>query len=398
MFTHIDLLPDDPIFGLNLLFSQDPCPEKVNLGIGAYRDGCGKPVVLSSVRKAEYILWEQQLNKEYPPIEGDSDFVQVTLELIFGTDHPLLKQNRVAAIQSVGGTGALRIGAEFFREMSLSGFVFLPTPTWPNHLPIFKSAGLQVAFYPYYSDRAHAFDFAQMCEALTTMPARSLIVLHGCCHNPTGIDPTFEEWKILSHLIKERQLIPFFDFAYQGFGSDIEQDAQAIRFFANQGHEMLVASSYSKNFGLYGERVGTLVVITPDDLTRVKVKGHLKHRVRSSYSMPPLHGARIVSTILHSPSLRQEWVQELEKMRKRIADVRKSFVEGLLKASCQIDFSFMNRQLGMFSFSGLNEKQVLTLREKYGIYTPLNGRINVAGLNSSNLDYVVQAVNQIVKI
>ncbi|CCB85068.1 amino acid aminotransferase [Parachlamydia acanthamoebae] len=396
MFNQIDLLPDDPIFGLNILFSQDTRPEKVNLGIGAYKDEWGNPVVLSSVRKAEQLLLEQKLDKEYPPMEGVVDFIQTSLKLVFGSNHFLLKDKRIAAIQSVGGTGALRIGAEFYKEIA-SGPVFLSTPTWPNHLQIFRSAGMQVNFYPYYSEETHGFDFDRMCAAIRTMPPKSLIILHACCHNPTGVDPTFEQWKILSELIKEHQLVPFFDFAYQGFGANLEQDAQAIRLFAEEGHEMFVASSYSKNFGLYGERVGTLAIVTPDASTALKVKSHLKQRIRSSYSMPPLHGARIVSTIVQSLSLQQEWLQELEKMRSRIRNIRKAFVNRLSEAYCALDFSFMNEQLGMFSFSGLDEKQVLALRDQYGIYTPLNGRINVAGLNSSNLDYVVQAVSQIVK-
>jgi len=394
MWNQISLLPDDPIFGLNILFAKDQHPQKVNLGIGAYKDSEGNPVILPSVHKAEQRLLEKRLNKEYPPMEGLPDFIHASMGLVFGRDHPILSDGRLVGIQTVGGTGALRIGAELVSQ-KCSKNVFLSNPTWPNHNQIFTFAGLNVSVYPYYDELTHSLDIASMAKAIQAMPKGSLIVLHGCCHNPTGVDPSPAQWQEISHLVKEQGLIPFIDLAYQGFAEDLETDAAAIRLFVADGHEMLVANSFSKNFGLYGERVGSLAIISNDQATSANVRSFVKQLIRSNYSMPPIHGAQIVTSILESESLRIEWENELRQMRRRIIDMRQNFVTGLHALQTPIDFSFINDQAGMFSFSGLNEKLVLLLREKFGIYTPLNGRINIAGLNQSNIDYVVDSISKV---
>lgn len=393
MWSTISLLPDDPIFGLNALFLKDQHPQKVNLGIGAYKDAAGKPVVLNSVHTAEKLLLEKGLNKEYPPMEGLPEFIQASMALVFGKEHPILNDGRLVGIQSVGGTGALRIAAELVSQ-KCSKNVFLPTPTWPNHQQIFNFAGLKVSSFPYYNEKTHGLDMPFMVQAIKEMPPKSLIVLHGCCHNPTGVDPSLAQWQELSHLIKKQQLLPFFDLAYQGFAQNLEADTAGIRLFVADGHEMLVANSFSKNFGLYGERVGSLAIISQDAATSRNVKSFVKQLIRSNYSMPPIHGAQIVTTILKSESLRAEWEIELQEMRHRIITMRQALVAGLHVMQTPIDFSFINEQTGMFSFSGLNETQVLRLREHHGIYTPLNGRINIAGLNESNIDYVVHSISQ----
>ena len=388
----LQLMPDDPILNLNVSFAADSRNNKVNLGVGSYKTGEGNPMVLSSVKKAEAILLEKNLNKEYLPIDGLKEFIQEALNVVYGNDFPALKNGEICGVQTIGGTGALRIGSEFLATRNISKTIFVSDPTWPNHKGIFSQVGLKVDVYPYYDQVAHKLDFAGMCESIKHMPKGSIILLHACCHNPTGIDPQFEQWKELSKLIKDQQLIPFFDFAYQGFGQGLEEDAKAVRYFAEQHHEMLVASSFSKNFGLYSERVGLLSIVTPNKETAVRVCSQLKSLIRCSYSTPPSHGVRIVKTILQDPALRKEWEQELANMCERIKEMRKALVGELLTRKNNKDFSFMNRQQGIFSYSGLDQDQVHRLRQENGIYMPSNGRINVAGLNWHNLNYVVDAI------
>ena len=396
LFDAVTLLPEDPILSLPIAYAADPCPNKVNLGVGSYKDAEGLPVVLTAIKKAEPLIIQQNLTKEYLPIEGHPGFLKHSLALIFGKDCPQVNENEVFASQSVGGTSALRIGADFLVAQDKQRTLYLPDPTWANHKLIFNRAGLKMDYYPYYNDVRHSINFDEMIRAITQMPAGSVILLHACCQNPTGIDLTFSQWQELSTLLKKQKIIPFFDFAYQGFGLGIEEDAQAIRYFVKEGHEMFVATSFSKNMGLYGERVGMLSFVGNNKETVRNVSSHIKQIIRASYSNPPLHGVRIAAKILSDPSLKQEWVDQLAVMRERIYEMRKTFVAGLLAKGVNKDFSFINKQKGIFSFIGLDRNQVSLLRQDFGIYMPANGRINVAGLNLKNMDYVIEAILSVI--
>lgn len=384
--------PDDPIFGLFAAFNADLRPHKVNLSVGVYKNADGGDQVLSCVKSAEAILSAKKLGKEYPPLLGNPLLINEGLKLVFGDDAPCLAAARVAGAQTLGGTGALRIGAEFLTRSGISKTIYLSDPTWQNHKAIFTSAGMKVDAYSYYDTLNNALNFPALCQAIRQIPPGSVLLLQPCCHNPTGISPTLEQWRELSQLIKHQQVLPFFDFAYQGFDTGIQNDAAAIRLFAAEGHELLVASSFSKNFGLYGERVGTLSILTADETVKNRVSSLLKQIVRGSYSMPPLHGGRIVAEILSTPELKQEWEQELANMRERISEMRKTLVAGLMAGGADGAFDFMTHQAGMFSFCGLNTDQVQRLRQEFGIYMPGNGRINIAGLNGYNMEYVVQSI------
>jgi len=390
-FASVPALPDDPIFGLPALFAADPHPKKVNLGIGVYKDADGKTIVLNVVRKAEELLLKQNLDKDYLFIDGNQKYIQQSLELIFGKNCPGIESKEIYAAQTVGGTGSLRLGSEFLAQEP-SRTIFISEFTWPNHKPIFLRAGLVVENYDYYDHKAHKLDFPKFCKSIQSINPGSVIMLQACCHNPTGIDPTFEQWKELSDLIKKQKIIPFFDFAYQGFSEDLEKDAKAVRYFYEQGHEMLVSYSFSKNFGLYGERVGLLAVVTHDAAVAKKVGSQVKQIIRGMYSNPPLQGARIVSTVLQSPELTKEWLEELKDMRTRVQDMRETLVANLMVGAKHHDFTFLNRQKGLFSFCGLSHEQVMHLKKEFGIYMPDNGRINVAGLNPYNMDYVVKSI------
>lgn len=396
IFQHVPELPPDPILGLPIAFAADSNPKKINLGIGAYKTAAGEPLVLNSVKHAEHLILQKNLNKEYLPIEGDREFIQCSLELLFGPNHPLLSSGCLFANQTVGGASALRTGADFLKKNLATNTIFIPQPTWSNHKQIFEAAGLSVGSYPYFSPANRTFDFEGMVRATENMPRGSIILLHGCCQNPTGLDPTFEEWKILSTLIKEKGLIPFFDIAYQGFGDDLDTDAQAIRYFAQQGHEMLVAYSYSKNFGLYGERVGFLTVIFSDSQLRSAIASQVRRLIRSNYSNPPLHGARIVTTILKSYNLSEEWKKELHNMSERIREMRKALIAELLVKGNDPALSSMQYQKGLFCYLELSTSQIERLRVEKGIYIPKN-RLSVAGLNTHNLAYVADSLLSVIK-
>ena len=309
---------------------------------------------------------------------------------------PPLESGRYFAAQTVGGAGALRIAGEFLAKL-ITKRIFLSQPSWSNHKQIFERAGLNVGSYPYFDPKTCMLDFEGMCKAIENMPPSSVILLHGCCHNPTGIDPSFDQWQQLSKLIKQQQLIPLFDIAYQGFGQNFEKDGEAIRYFAAENHEMLIAYSFSKNFGLYGERAGFLTIVSGKQEEIPKIGSQIKYFIRSNYSNPPLHGARIVSTILKSRELTLEWKTELSNMSERIKAMRKALIAALLVKGHDHNFDYMQDQKGLFSFSGLNPEQVRYLREEKAIYVPNNGRINIAGLNTYNLTYVVEALLSIIK-
>lgn len=395
-FANVQKMPDDPILHLPFLFAADQNPNKVNLGIGAYKDDLGNPVVLSCVRKAEQQLLDRRLDKEYLPIAGLADFNSATLKLIFGPQFSLSHPKQLFAMQTIGGTGALRIGNKL---LSTVGFpqIYIPQPTWPNHNLILKYAGMHINMYPYYDSDRHTFEFNGMCDAIQKMKAGDVILLHACCHNPSGVDPNMEQWKEIAALVKKRELIPFFDFAYQGFGNGIEEDAQAVRYFAEQDLEMFVASSYSKNLGLYGERVGMLTIITNDEDSKVRVASQCKQIVRANYSMPPLQGARIVTTVLNSEPLYNEWMQELAGMRNRIKEMRKALVTKLDAHGIHKNIAKIEKENGLFSYVGLTQDLAEKLRSDFAIYMPKDGRINFAGLNSKNIDYVVNAIATVLK-
>ena len=390
-FNDVPQLPEDPILGLPAAFAADNRPNKVNLGIGAYHTAEGLPLVLTCVRKAENLLLQKHLYKEYLPIEGDAEFLRCSLQLLFGQDSPLFQSGHFFSAQTVGGASALRIGGEFLAKL-VSKTVFLPQPSWSNHKQIFEKAGLRVGSYPYFNSETHLLDFQGMCEAIKNMPPSSAILLHASCQNPTGIDPTLEQWKILGELIKERQIIPFFDIAYQGFGEGVDEDAAAVRHFAREGHEMLIAYSYSKNFGLYGERVGFLTLCTSHADTIPKAASQIKLLIRANYSNPPIHGARIVASILKSGELAAEWKAELSNMRERVNEMRKALVAALLVKGQDSSLSYLYQQKGLFCFPGLSVEQVQYLRDVRAIYMPSNGRINIAGLNTQNLSKVVEGL------
>lgn len=393
-FDSIKLLPEDPILSLPIHFRADPRAKKVNLGIGAYEDELGLSKVLNCVQEAEKIIFEKRLKKDYLPIEGDAGYVAELQRLIFGA--PLLDKlgKRLFGAQTIGGTGALRIGGEFVYH-NLSKQLFVSNPTWPNHHLIFHYAGLEVAEYPYYDRSSRSIVFDQLLQFVEKLPANSVLLLQPSCHNPTGVVPSQNQWEHLSSLMLKKEVIPFFDLAYQGLGKGLESDAYIVNYFANQGHEMLVASSCSKNFGLYGERLGMLSVISRNEAIAEKVASQIKKMIRACYSTPPLHGARIVSTVLKSTELREQWQQEVEMMRHRIQSMRMLLAKKLEEIGVLTDANEMSNQEGLFSFIGLTEGQVLRLREEFAIYLPKNGRINVAGLNVNNIDYVVNALRNL---
>jgi len=389
-FESISQLPEDPIFSIPLLFKSDPRPRKVNLGIGNYRDAEGFSHSLTCVKKVEREIAERNDPNEYLPIDGHAEFLKVSQELIFGQALQL-SSNSFFAAQSIGGTGALRIGAEFLTQET-SKAIFLPNPTWPNHKLVFSRSGMKVHFYRYYDEASQSLDFVGLRNDISNMPPGSTLLLHVNCHNPTGINPSYEQWKELSALIKQQKIIPFFDFAYQGFADNPEKDAEPIRLFVSEGHEMLLAYSFSKNFGLYSHRLGIFFMTINHKETISKVSSQIKQMIRSSYSNPPKLGADIVMEILKSDTLKEEWLKELANMRDRLIQMRHALRSGLQAKASHKDWSFLNRQKGFFSFCGLDQGQVHRLIKDYAIYLPANGRINVSGLNPQNIDYVIDAI------
>jgi len=388
-FEPIDLLPEDPILSIPSIFAKDQNPKKVNLGIGIYQNAEGSSYVLPSVKKAEQALVAQALKKDYLPIDGDAQYLKSVFHLVFGSTHAF-PNDTIYAAQTIGGTGALSLAAVLMKE-GKNDSIALSDPSWPNHLLIFKKAGLNLINYPYQRTNQQQLEFSDMCQTIKKLPPGTAVLLHACCHNPTGVDPSMEQWKELSELIKKQKLMPFFDLAYQGFGDDLERDVKALRYFADQGHELLVAVSFSKNFGLYGERVGALFAFTNHAETKRKLATHVKQIIRSYYSNPPLHGVRLVSTILQSEELLLEWKKELSSMSTRIQKMRKLLQDGLMQKQSTHDFSYLSQQKGFFSRLNFNPKQIQFLRNEKGIYLVENGRINIAGLNEKNSEYVIDS-------
>jgi aromatic-amino-acid transaminase len=391
-FAAVPLAPRDPILGLTEAFLADTRPEKVNLGVGVYYDDNGKVPVLAAVAEAERRRVASSPARGYLPIEGFAQYNKAVQQLLFGADSALLAANRVATLECLGGTGALRVGADFLRRLDDKGKVLISDPSWENHRAIFEAAGFEVETYPYYDPDTHGVRFEEMVSAIEAASAGDVVVLHACCHNPTGVDIDVAQWGRVVEACAKSGAIPFLDMAYQGFGDGIEQDATALRLFAASGQNLLVASSFSKNFSLYGERVGALSVVTADADETGRVTSQIKRLIRANYSNPPTHGAALVAEVLATPALRAQWEGELTGMRDRIRAMRSGLVEGLANKGIARDFSFVTRQRGMFSYSGLDREQVDRLREEFGIYAVGTGRICLAALNSRNLERVVDAI------
>ncbi|QZX94576.1 aspartate/tyrosine/aromatic aminotransferase [Pantoea alfalfae] len=392
MFESISAAPADPILGLADLFRADDRPEKINLGIGVYKDETGKTPVLTSVKKAEQYLLENETTKNYLSIDGLTDFARCTQALLFGNQSPLITAGRARTAQTPGGTGALRVAADFLATQTSVKRVWISNPSWPNHNNVFKAAGLEVCEYHYYDPANHTLDFDGMLASLKQVQPGDVVLFHGCCHNPTGIDPTAGQWQQLAQLSQANGWLPLFDFAYQGFARGLDEDAEGLRIFAASHQELIVASSYSKNFGLYNERVGAITLVAADASVADTAFSQVKYTIRANYSNPPAHGAAIVATILGNDTLRTIWEQELSDMRQRIQRMRQLFVNTLAEKGAQRDFSFIIKQNGMFSFSGLTKDQVIRLREEFGVYAVNSGRVNVAGMTPDNMSALCEAI------
>ncbi len=392
MFEKVSEAPPDPILGLSEAFKSDPRQEKINLGVGVYKDEAGSTPILKTVKLAEQRLLDHESTKTYLSIEGTAAFASGVQRLLFGTDSDIVTANRARTAHSPGGTGALRIAAEFMVRQLGCRRIWVSNPTWANHNGVFKAAGLEVVQYGYYDAETKAKDFDAMVRDLQQAQPGDAVLLHACCHNPTGIDPSAEEWAVLADLAARQGWLALFDFAYQGFAVGLDEDAAGLRAFAAKNPELLVASSFSKNFGLYNERVGAFTVVAADADTAGKAFSQVKAIVRTMYSNPPAHGGAVVTTILDDPTLRAQWEQEVTEMRERIHAMRTLFVETLKAKGVTRDFSFIQQQNGMFSFSGLNPDQVARLKEEFGIYIVGSGRISVAGMTRANMEALCSAV------
>lgn len=395
LFSSVQLAPKDPIFGLTEAYTADQRPGKVNLGVGVYYTDEGKVPLLRAVLEAEKELVAKQSPRAYVPIEGPNPYNSAVQNLLFGADSPLIKEGRVVTAECLGGTGALRVGGDFVKRLETNAPAAISAPSWENHRGIFESAGYQVLEYAYFDPKTRGVDFEGMVKSLESFPAKTLVILHACCHNPTGADLTPDQWKKIISICQTRQLIPFLDIAYQGFATGIEEDGAAVQLFADSGMSFFVSSSFSKSFSLYGERVGALSIVTQSKEESARVLSQLKRVIRTNYSNPPTHGAAIVAMVLNSPKLRQMWEDELAEMRERIKAMRHGLNKKLAAAGAQQDFSFIETQRGMFSYSGLTAGQVANLQEQDGIYALSTGRICVAALNTKNLDRVAQAIARV---
>lgn len=392
IFAAVEMAPRDPILGLTESFNADGRSTKVNLGVGVYLDGSGKVPLLAAVKLAEKARLEAMPPRGYQPIDGLAAYNQNVQKLLFGAGSALLAEGRVLTIEALGGTGALKVGADYLRRLLPEATVYLSDPSWENHRALFENVGFTVATYPYYDPATHGVNFAAMQAGLNALPTGSIVVLHACCHNPTGADLDEVQWRQVIEVIGARGLLAFVDIAYQGFADGLVEDALALRLFAESGLQFLVASSFSKSFSLYGERVGALSVITANRDESARVLSQIKRIVRTNYSSPPTHGGAIVSAVLSSPELRRLWEEELAEMRGRIRAMRLSLVDRLKGRGVSQDYSFVIRQRGMFSYTGLSAEQVNRMCEEFGIYAVSSGRICLAALNTHNIDYVADAI------
>jgi aromatic-amino-acid transaminase len=396
LFNAVEMAPRDPILGLTEQYVADTNPKKVNLGVGVYYDDNGKLPLLECVQKAEERMMAAHAARGYLPIDGIAAYDAAVKSLVFGADSEPVKSGRVATVQALGGTGGLRVGADFLKKLNPSAKVLISDPSWENHRALFTQAGFTVETYPYYDAAKRGINFDGMLTALNTAPAGTVIVLHACCHNPTGYDLTPAQWDQVVAAVKARKLVAFLDMAYQGFGQGIAEDGLAVQKFVASGEDFFVSTSFSKSLSLYGERVGALSVLCSNKDEAARVLSQLKIVVRTNYSSPPTHGGQIAATILNTPELRALWERELAGMRVRIKEMRTALVEKLKAKGVQRDFSFITQQVGMFSYSGLSKDQMVRLRNEFGVYGIESGRICVAALNTKNIDYVTESIAKVV--
>ena len=392
LFSAVEMAPRDPILGLNEQFAADTNPNKVNLGVGVYYDDAGKLPLLKCVQAAEAQIMGTPKARGYLPIDGIAAYDGAVKGLVFGSDSDVVTSDRVATIQAIGGTGGLKVGADFLRRMGTSKQVLISDPSWENHRALFTAAGFDVDTYPYYDAAKRGINFDGMLARLNSAEAGTIVVLHACCHNPTGYDIDPAQWDQVVATVKARNLTAFLDMAYQGFGFGIQEDGAVIQKFVDAGLSFLVSTSFSKSFSLYGERVGALSVLCESKDEAAKVLSQLKIAIRTNYSNPPIHGGSVVATVLGTPELRAQWEQELAEMRDRIKVMRQTLVDGLKAAGVQADMSFITKQIGMFSYSGLTKDQMVRLRNEFGVYGTDTGRMCVAAMNSQNIDHICKAV------
>ena len=396
LFSSVELAPRDPILGLNEQFAADTNPNKVNLGVGVYFDDEGKLPLLKCVQAAEKKLMDTPKPRGYLPIDGIAAYDDGVKTLVFGADSDVYKAGRIATVQGLGGTGALKIGADFLKHLNPGAKVLISDPSWENHRALFTQAGFEVGTYRYYDSATRKLNFDGMLADLKAAAPGTVIVLHACCHNPTGYDISAAQWDQVIATVKERQLTPFLDMAYQGFANTVAEDGAVVGKFVATGLDFLVSTSFSKSFSLYGERVGALSVVCASKEETAKVLSQLKIMIRTNYSNPPIHGGSVVAMVLQDPALRAQWDEELDGMRSRIKLMRTKLVEGLKAAGVKQDMSFITTQIGMFSYSGLSKDQMLRLRSEFGVYGTDTGRMCVAALNSKNIDYVCQAIAKVI--
>jgi len=398
-WTNVKMAPPDAILGLTEFYKADKNPLKVNLGVGAYRTDEGKPFVLDCVRKAEKLVAADNLDKEYAAITGVPEFTDASIRLLLGNDHHVIKNKQYGIAQTLSGTGALRVGAEFLKKHGNGGkTVWLPTPSWGNHNPIFSDSGFAVKNYRYYKPETRGFDFEACMEDIKNIPQGDVILLQACAHNPTGVDPSKEQWKEMSQLIKQRKIFPFMDLAYQGFATgDTDRDAYAVRLFADEGHDLVVAQSFAKNMGLYGERVGALSFISQDKGDLERVMSQLKVLIRRMYSNPPRYGAHVAAKVLNTPELRDLWLKEVKIMADRIMSMRTMLVDNLKKEGSAHNWQHIIDQIGMFCYTGLNEQQVGKMINEHSVYMTKDGRISMAGVSTKNNAYLARALHDVTK-
>jgi aspartate/tyrosine/aromatic aminotransferase len=395
MFENVQAAPADPILGLSETFKKDPRPDKINLSVGVYQDAAGKTPVLATVHEAEERILRNEKNKSYLPIDGSPQYADLVQQLLLGEGHEAIKSHRCATAHTPGGTGGLRVAGDYIKQQHGKATVWVSDPTWVNHNQIFEAAGLGVKSYPYFDAKSNGLAFDAMIAALDKIPAGDVVLLHGCCHNPTGVDPTPAQWKTIAQVVARRGLLPLVDFAYQGFGDGLREDAVGLLELIGPDSELLICSSFSKNFGLYRDRVGALTVVAKNQQQAQNVLSQVKRCIRSNYSNPPAHGGLIVTNILSDPALRKQWEGEVAGMRARIKEMRELFVKTLAAKGVKADVSFITRQRGMFSFSGLNKDQVAKLKDQHGIYIVGSGRINVAGMNAQTMDRLCEAIKAV---
>ncbi len=392
MFEALSKLPEDPILGLAIAYNNDKNPAKIDLGAGVYKDGKGITPIFEAVKRAEALKLEQEQTKAYTGIQGDPVFCKKIQSLILGEENQILKDQRTCAIASPGGSGALRVAAEVINSWRPGANLWVSKPSWPNHIPLLGTAGLTMDEYPYYDPKTHSVQHEAMLDSIAKLGKQDILLLHACCHNPTGADMTIEHWKEIASLADKNGFIPFIDFAYQGLGAGIEQDAEGLRLIANTVPEIIIAYSCSKNFGLYRDRIGGLIVITESKQVADATWSHMKNVARRLYSIPPAHGAMIVGNILSDPELKESWETELNKMCKRINDLRSLFASTMKKKGSTQDFSFTEAHNGMFSILGLSTDQVQRLKNDYSIYMANSSRVNMAGVSHENIDYLTNSI------